>query len=472
MSSLVKGSLLIAVGTIYKILVTILIDKLLATELGPDDFGKYKYGVTIVLLLSTFCTLGFNTSIVRGIAIQNTSEHKRFLITASLLLTMITAILVAVVGLVTKMFNIAPSFLFATLFFAINTLYSSIYSGLEKPALKAWINDIFGFTFYLVFLWAYFQLSGESDKIALVYLFYTISVFVTNLLFSRKLFITINKKRLFEKEFKDFIKYSKPLFGVSLLIILSTNVDKVVLNLFVPLDQLGVYYAVFNISNLLPLILTIFVFMYLPRISKFLQQGKLKKATLISSYSSKWTMIMASIFFGAIFFYAEEIVRLLYTEEFIEGVWVLKILAFAQWINVSLGFTGQNLLALGDSKRQLFIRTFSFLIGAILLFFGAKYYGNVGAAISVLVSLLCSNLMQIAILKSKHGFLGYRKQNVYSFCVVLLSGIVLTYLHKLDYHKNWNFLILIFIDLCIFVLLLLLTRVLGKKDVRVLKVID
>lgn len=472
MSSLVKGSLLIAVGTIYKILVTILIDKLLATELGPDVFGKYKYGVTIVLLLSTFCTLGLNTSIVRGIAIQSTSEHKKFLITASLLLTMTTAILVAVAGLVTNIFNIAPPFLFATLFFAINTLYSSIYSGLEKPGLKAWINDIFGFTFYLVFLWLYFHFNGEPDKVAIVYLLYTISVFVANLLFSQKLFIKINKKRLFEKEFRDFITYSKPLFGVSLLIILSTNVDKVVLNLFVPLDQLGVYYAVFNISNLLPLILTILVFMYLPRISKFLQQGKLKKATLVSSYSSKWTMIMASIFFGIIFFYAEEIVRLLYTEEFIKGVWVLKILAFAQWINVSLGFTGQNLLALGDSKRQLYIRTISFIIGAILLFFGAKYYGNVGAAISILVSLLCSNLMQIAILKSKHGFLGYRKQNVYSFGVVLLSGIVLTYLHQLDYYKNWNFLILIFIDLCIFVLLLLLTRVLGKKDVRVLKVID
>ena len=59
MNSLVKGSLLIAFGTIYKIILSLLIDKFLALELGVENFGQYKYGVTLVLLLSTICTLGF-----------------------------------------------------------------------------------------------------------------------------------------------------------------------------------------------------------------------------------------------------------------------------------------------------------------------------------------------------------------------------------------------------------------------------
>jgi len=472
-SSLVKGSILIAAGTIYKILLTILIDKFLATQLGVEDFGQYKYGITIVLLLSTFCTLGLGSSIIRTIAIQSSFDKKRIIITISLLLVIITSLPLVFLALTqNSIFGIDSTFLYATLFFSANTLFNSIYSGLEKPKLKVWINDIFGFTLYLAFLWAFFKFEGRTDQVAYVYLLYVIAVFLVNLISSRKFLKKLNKDYLSGREFKEYIKYSGPLFGVSILIILSANLDKLVLNFFVSEEQLGIYYAVFNISNLLPLILTILVFLYLPRMSKFLQDGKLKKATLLSSYSSKWTMIMASVFFGAIIFYAEDIVRLLYSEEFTEGIFVLKILAFGQWINVSLGFTGQNLLALGDSKSQLYIRTVSFGIGAVLLFLGAKYYGNTGASISILIALLCSNMLQIVVLRTKHNFVGYRKQNLFAFIVIILTGVLLSYLHKLNYFENLNFFILIFMDICIFLLLLLITKVINKKDIRVLNITE
>lgn len=473
MSSLVKGSILIAAGTIYKILLTILIDKFLAIQLGVEDFGQYKYGITIVLLLSTFCSLGLGSSIIRGIVIQNSFDKKRILISISVLLVIFASLPIIFLALTqNSFFDIDSTFLYATLFFSVNTLFNSIYSGLEKPNLKVWINDVFGFTLYLVFLWAFFKFDGSTDQVAYVYLLYVISVFLVNLIASRKFFKKFNKDYFSGPEFKEFIKYSSPLFGVSILIILSANLDKLILNYFVSEGQLGIYYAAFNISNLLPLILTILVFLYLPRMSKFLQDGKLKKATLLSSYSSKWTMIMASVFFGAIIFHAEEIVRLLYSDEFTEGIFVLKILALAQWINVSLGFTGQNLLALGDSKSQLYIRTVSFGIGAVLLFLGAKYYGNIGASISILLALLCSNILQIIVLRTKHNFVGYRKQNLLAFIVIMLTGLLLSYLHRLYYFENLNFFVLIIIDICIFLLLLLVTKVINKKDIRVLNITE
>ncbi|WP_420603501.1 oligosaccharide flippase family protein [Flagellimonas sp.] len=473
MSSLAKGSLLIAGGTVYKILLTILIDKYLATQLGVEDFGQFKYGITIVLLLSTFCTLGFNSSIVRSIAIQSSFDKKKILITISLALTAFVSLLVLLLG-VSKhtLFGIDSPFLYATVFFSLNTLYSGVYSGLEKPNLKVWINDVFGFTAYLLFLWSFFRFFDNADKIAYVYLGYAISVFVINLFASRKFYHKVEAGVFKSEIFKEYVSYTKPLFGVSILIILSANLDKVILNYFVSEEQLGIYYSVFNISNLLPLILTILVFMYLPRMSKFLERKKMNQATLLSSYSSKWTMIMASIFFGSIFYYGKDIITILYTENFVGGLMVLKILALGQWINVSLGFTGQNLLAIGDSKSQLYIRTLTFILGAILLYFGSKLYGNIGAAISILIALTCSNVLQIIILKRKHKFVGYRKQNLFAFIMVLLIGLLLSYLHKSSFFLQLNFLVSLALDLGIFISILFMSKVLGKKDIKVLKIAE
>ncbi|PCJ97714.1 MAG: hypothetical protein COA50_04545 [Flavobacteriaceae bacterium] len=471
----VKGSLLIAIGTIFKIILSLLIDKYLALQLGVDSFGQYKYGITTVLLLSTFGTLGFNSSVIREIAIQKSLVNKKKVLSIVLfLISIATAIGIVIIFSFNSFFNIDIPFLLATFFFGINTVYNSIYSGLEKPKNKVLISDFLGFTLYLLFLVVFFQFENtfELKQVSYIYLLYVFSVFVLNVLGSKKYLTTFNKKDLTAKDFKKFIKYTWPLYGVSILIVLSANLDKFILNFFVSDNELGLYYAVFNISNLLPLILTILVFLYLPIMSNFLKSGKQNKAILLSSFSSKWTMIMASIFFGAILFYTEDILKLLYSNEFSEGALVLKILALGQWINVSLGFTGQNLLALGDSKSQLYIRTISFVIGAILLFLGVKYYGNIGASISILIALLCSNIIQIAVLKVKHNFVGYRKQNIYTLIVILVTGGVLSYIHKLNFLENLNFLFMIFMDTSIFIVMLWLTKSINEKDLRALKITD
>src|SRR5690606_20145838 len=206
-------------------------------------------------------------------------------------------------------------------------------------------------------------------------------------------------------------------------------------------------------------------------VSKFIEEGKFKKVILINSYSSKWTMIIASVFFGIILYHSKSLLMLLYSVEFVQGDFILKVLAFGQWINVSLGFTGQNLLAYGDSKSQLYIRLASFILSSLLLFFGVKYLGNLGAAIAILFVLLFSNIAQIAVLRIKHNFIGYKSQNIYAVIIVIIIGFMLFFMHKLEIFQRINFIVLIIIDIVIFISLLIFTKVLNKKDVKILKVI-
>lgn len=472
MSSLVKGSLLIAIGTVFKILLTILIDKFLAIELGVEDFGRFKYGVTLVLVLSTFCTLGFTSSVVRSLAIQADVKSKKLIISfASLAVALIAVLIVAVSLFLNDPMEVDAYFWIATVFYSLNTLFTGIYSGLEKPDLKVFINDIFGFSAYLLCLWLFFKSDTDPGQVAVVYLFYVVSVFLLNLVYSRRYFIKVTRTDLKQQTLQSFIRYSAPLFGVSVLIILSTHLDKFILYEFVSAEELGLYFAVFNISNLLPLLLVILVFLYLPRASRFMDHEQFKLAMLFNSYVAKWTMLGASLFFGVIYYYSEEVLVLLYSKDFTSAGWILKVLAFGQWINVSLGFTGQNLLALGDSRRQFWIRFLSFLFGTLLLIVLAREYGNFGAAIAIAIGLIFSNILQIIILRTAHNFRGYRKQNAYAFIIVIAIGVLLSQLHRIEFFQKIHFIAALLIDMLIFISSLFLSRVLNQKDLKFIKLI-
>ncbi len=472
MNNIIKGSFLITLGTLYKIIFSLIIDKYLALELGVEKFGEYKFGITIVVILSTFSTLGLSSSIVRFIAIQQLQFQRKVLISFSLGIVLLMSLLVTVIALAfNPIFNLDTPFLLATILFSLNLIYNAVFSALQKPGLKAWINDIFGYTFYLGFLWMYFQLDNSNNYISYVYLGFVGVTFLINSISVRKFYVKLSKESLSKIELKKYFDYSTPLYGVSILIVLSTHLDKLILNHFVSDEQLGLYYAVFNISNLLPLILTILIFFYLPKASRFIEDGKLEKTMIVNSFLSKWMMILATMLFGIIIYYSQELLLLLYSSSFKEAHFVLKVLAFAQWINVSLGFTGQNLLALGDSKRQFYIRLISFVLGSLLLYVGVVFLDNLGAAISILITLIFSNIFQIVVLRFKHNFKSYRLQNWYTICTIFLTGIIIHFMHKLSYFGTIHFLISALIDLMIFLLVLIVTKTLNKKDLRMLRII-
>ncbi len=471
MSKLVKGNLIIAFGTFIKILLTVLVDKFLALNLDLNAFASYKYGVTIVLILSTFCALGFNSSIIRTLAVEPDRKQRGALITFSFCVVFLVALLVlAALLLFGSGLDVDPVFYFATVFYTMNLLFLGVFSGLQKAGLKTYINDIFGFAAYLAFLLFYFGDLSPDFPVSYVYLAYAFFVFAGNLLFSRSYFEPMPAGFFRSEKLREYLRYSGPLFGVAVLIILSTQLDKVILKEYVDGAALGKYFAVFNISNLLPLLLTIQVFLYLPRTSAYLRDGKKNKAVLFNSFSAKWTMILASVFAGAFYFYGEPLIALLYTGEYTSAQPILWVLLLAQWINVSLGFTGQNLLALGDSKRQLYIRAFSFVLGTGLLVYLSRVYGSIGAAYAILIALAVSNFLQIGVLYYRYGFRSYKLQNLYTFAVIFISGLALGGLHKALGMQDWHFLPALITDIVLFALIMVISRSLGKKDIRMIKI--
>jgi O-antigen/teichoic acid export membrane protein len=466
MSKFLKGTVIVSIGVIGKVIFLLIIDKLLAVNLGLEEFGAYKLAITYITGLAAFFTLGFPSSLVRILAIENNEKSSLQIVTLSILVVAICCLLIASFFVLLDLQTFHVGFIFSFVFFSINTVFIAVQSGLGKPSAKVIINDIGGNAIYILYLLLYFY-NDYQFVISWVYFFYVFSAFVLNV-FSLKLsFYGITLFKNFYLKYGDYIV---PIYITSILTMLSTQLDKVVLSEYVSNEELSIYYAAFSISNSINLVLVVMQFMYLPKLSSLIESRKGKFAQIFSSFSAKWGSILASIPFGIAVIHTDQLIKILYSNEFLGGSTVLLILCCAQWFNVSLGFTGQNLIAIGDSTRQMKIRVITLIAGVVFLIIGTVYYGVVGAASAIALGMLLSNFLQVFALYKYHNFLGYKTQNLRTILSIFLCGTCLFLFHK--YFLIEQFIANLVIDLIFFIIFLLVFRLVGERDFKILRILS
>jgi O-antigen/teichoic acid export membrane protein len=468
MSKFLSGTIIVSIGVIGKVIFLLIIDKLLAVNLGLEEFGAFKLAITYITGLAAFFTLGFPSSLVRILAIESDKKSSSQIFTLSMLAVAISCLLIASFLVLFDLFAFHVGFIFSFVFFSMNTVFIGVQSGLGKPSAKVVINDIAGNVIFILYLLLYFN-NDYHFVVSWVYFFYVFSAFVLNVFSLKSSFsgITLISFKYF---FLKYANYIVPIYITSILTMLSTQLDKVVLSGYVSNEELSIYYAAFTISNSINLVLVVMQFMYLPKLSLLMESRKGKFAQIFSSFSAKWGSILASIPFGIALIHTDQLIKILYSNEFLGGSTVLLILCCAQWFNVSIGFTGQNLIAIGDSKRQMKIRVMSLFAGVIFLIIGTIYYGIVGAACAIALGMLLSNSLQVFALYKYHNFFGYKIQNLKTILSIFLFGTCLFLFHK--YFLIERFIANLVIDLLSFIVFLLVFRLVGKRDFKMLKILS
>jgi len=272
------------------------------------------------------------------------------------------------------------------------------------------------------------------------------------------------------EQFVQLLKYSWPLYLTTILIGFSAHVDKLILGRYVSRHDLGIYYSAFTLSSFISLIMLGVLFLYLPVASRYFNSNKYRLMSIINSNISKWFMVGGFIPFWLLYEYSEEVIVLVFGYRFSEGASTLKILALAQYVNVSLGFTGQNLLAVGDSLNQMKTRMFGFLISVAAGIYLSSVAGIVGVAYSILIALLVTNFIQIGVLIKKHSFIPYSRFYFYSGLVVCSAPYLLRNIHR--YWQIGNWMLVFIVDCAIFFGLVFVFRLIGKRDLRVIRYLN
>jgi len=128
------------------------------------------------------------------------------------------------------------------------------------------------------------------------------------------------------------------------------------------------------------------------------------------------------------------------------------------------------LLALGDSYNQMKIRITGFIIGLILAFLLGKYFGILGVATSVLITLLTTNIYQLLVAFFKHKVVLFQKVNLQVFIFITIIVLSLTLRHRI-FHTDM-FLLDLFLDIVLYIGFTLVLRIINQKDRRMVKLIN
>jgi O-antigen/teichoic acid export membrane protein len=192
---------------------------------------------------------------------------------------------------------------------------------------------------------------------------------------------------------KEIISYSWPISIASILTILIGQIDYILIGLYYPSADVGIYRIYIQIAAVLQLILGSTARIYKPVISELIPQKEL--ITIKKTYQrvSRWVLTLTLLGFLVILLYGDFLTKTLFTEAYAAYPAALSILVLGIFLNASFGPEGVTLEAFGNTKLVLLNSLFSLMLNLGLGFMLIPSYGIVGAAVSTAVAISLAGLV-------------------------------------------------------------------------------
>lgn len=375
----------------------------LARYLGPEIFGLYTIGWTILRMFGLFTPLGLEKGVVhfgsqhwksRQLAWQLNNIVQKSLLTATVsgllagvLLYLLAPWLAASVFVKPELEFILKIFAFGFPFLSILRVASSAtrisqkmnYSAISEDLSQPIVNLIlFGLAFAFGLSLNYFVAGTVVSFIFAVVLaiYFTISLFRKNV--EAPIPIDINLTHL--------LAFSIPAAFTGVFVTLIMWVDRLFIGFFLPTEELGIYQAVSLISVVFSIVLTAFNSIFSPMISDLFHKNELVRLQELYRINTKWGIYICLPVFLIIYFAPLPLVNIVFGADYSVGVTVLLILSIGQVINLASGSVGYLLIMTGHQNIWFFITGIAFSINLLLNWLWIPIWGNIGAAIATSVS--------------------------------------------------------------------------------------
>lgn len=361
----------------------------LARVLGPENFGKITFALTVVLYFSMLTDYGFNLSATRQIALNNDNKQKLNQIFSSVIIIKFAIFLLSLVMLTIlivsfEMFRI-EMYLYLSLFTLVlgQVLFPTwFFQGMQKMKYITYINLVSKaiFTFFIFYfvqdrsdylLVAYFTAGGYllSGIIATYFVFsdYKIKFSWQNL--------DVLRFHLLEGWHVFFSGISISLYAMSSTIFIGLFSNNAAVANFAVADKIiqaiKALYSPFS-QSFFPLIST--------------KVAAKDDETLQIVY--KIIFLIGFVMFGVstlLFMFADQIIMVLFGAQYVASGVYLKIMAWLPFVVFLSNVFGVQTMLNFDRKRAFGVILFcSAVLGLVLSSILIKFFSALGAAISIL----------------------------------------------------------------------------------------
>lgn len=358
---------------------------LFARYLGPEDFGKYSYIVSIVSVFSVFADFGLSTIMLRELS-RNGKDAEKYLVNWTLLKLTLSILVVLLILIVVFLINGSLDFL---IYWLLYSVYSTIFNlwefirsyyrsseKMENEALLKILTWLISISIILLFYHFYWSLYS-------IFMGFCVSGIVTTLISMCFVYYKIWGFKLrnhIDLKFINSLLWSWfYLLWWLFFIQIFVNIDQVLMWYFWLSNELWIYSAMYRIIFIFSAASQVFVNALVPNLLKKYSFKKIKVSSWIILFSSLILLLLGFLLW-------ESFIILLYWEKYKSGYMILMI-QLLTFVIISLDHLYYLLLnSLGFEKKVFYFSIISWIINLWLNILLIPRFFWVWAALATLSS--------------------------------------------------------------------------------------
>lgn len=357
--------------------------------LGPEQFGLFSYSQSVVALFAAIATLGLDSIVVRELVKEN--KNRDVLIGTAFFLKFIGALIVLfILAIVTNFTSNHASTNILILIIASSTVFQSfnvIDFYFQSKVLSRYI--VFANSMCL-FISSIIKVALILNKAPLIMFAYavlldSIILAMGYLYFYFKNDLSFRRWKFNKFVAKNLLKDSWPLILNTIVVSMLVKIDQVMIKEMLNNYSAGQYAAAIRLSEVmyfLPIVIANSIF---PAIINFKKESeKLYYKRFQNLYDLMvWMAILLTL---PIWFFSEDIVRLLYGEIYGEASGILKIHILAM-VFIFMGVPSSKWFVSENKQKYAFYRSLAGLVLNVTLNYHLiPLYSTNGAALATVIS--------------------------------------------------------------------------------------
>lgn len=421
-----------------RLIASTLIFLLIPRFYDAESFGQFTFAHTLSTTLIILADFGFDILLTIEIARNKQNASKifqqffllKFVFSFCAMLVMWTLAYLFDVSSTSKTLIIIFSFFL--LFTSLTNFIYALFKGYEKFEYETNVSFIMNVSLLVVTIILIIY-KINFIVLAIVFVISRILGFIVGLFYTKRILPDIK----YSPSFKGFfqVKNNIFIFGFHLFFsYLFFQLDTILLALWKGEYYVGIYQLAFKLIMLPLIIPEILTNVLLPVLTK-IKNDNFERWTTVGYFMNKILLIIVLPLTIILFTYAENIINIIYGENYIEAIPVLKIFSFVLLIRFSLETYALMLTTSDRQKVRLNVVLVATVINFIMNSFLIPKYGVIGAAV---VSLLTNTFVGISFFYSERKLFKTWTFNTNTYLLIIVS-VIIFYLFSKIFSLNMIF---------------------------------
>lgn len=411
-------------GTVFYTVSNYLFKIYLARRLGPSPLGVYALGMTVVGVLSILGVAGLPQAAARFVAAYSATRDYRALrgflwrsgaVIAALLAVCALAMMLGRGWVANRLYDaptlaqFMPFFVGILITGAVISWLGQVLAGFQDAAKRTLVTQVLANPLMILLaavtielgwgLGGYLWAQVVSNLVALILLAW----FVWKLLPAEARPGAGTLRPLGP----GVTSFCKAVFAMTVLEFILTQADKVILGLYLPPREIGVYALAATMVAFVPVLLQSVNQIFAPMIADLYARGESALLGRIYQTVTKWVIGFTFPLALVLMIYAVPLLGI-FGSAFVAGAGVLIIGTMGQLVNIGTGSVGYLLLMSGHQRRVIETEAVVAVVTVGMNLVLVPRMGMLGAAMA---SAAAAALMNLLMLWSVHRFMGLSPYN-------------------------------------------------------------